>query len=105
MPVVLFGREYWNTIINFRALLAEGVISPGDRQLFNFTDEPEEAWEILGRESLNAHLPCEAMLSMSRGHSDCNAKIHSKDKSHDNGQLCQRVVANCGNSQMLALAA
>ncbi len=79
LPVVLFGREYWNSIINFEALLADGAISPGDMKLFHFVDEPEEAWEILSREGLNAHLPSESMRSMARGQSNCNAKIHAKD--------------------------
>ncbi len=79
LPVVLFGREYWNSIINFEALLADGAISPDDKKLFHFADEPEEAWEILSREGLNAHLPSEAMRSMARGQSNCNAKIHAKD--------------------------
>ena len=78
LPVVLFGRAYWTTIINFDALLAEGAISPGDMQLFHFADEPEEAWEILTREGLNAHLPSEAMRHAARGQSDCGAKIHSE---------------------------
>lgn len=79
LPVVLFDREYWTTIINFGALLAEGAISPGDKKLFHFADEPEEAWEILSREGLNAHLPSEAMRSMARGQSNCDAKIHAGD--------------------------
>ncbi|MBL6650618.1 MAG: LOG family protein [Reyranella sp.] len=79
LPVVLFGREYWTTIINFGALLAEGAISPGDKKLFHFADEPEEAWEILSREGLNAHLPSEAMRSTARGQSNCDAKIHAED--------------------------
>jgi len=81
LPVVLFDREYWTTIINFGALLAEGAISPGDKKLFHFADEPEEAWEILTREGLDAHLPSEAMRRAARGQSDCGAKIHA-DRSH-----------------------
>jgi uncharacterized protein (TIGR00730 family) len=75
LPVVLFDREYWTTIVNFGALLSEGAISPGDNKLFHFANEPDEAWEILSREGLNAHLPSEAMRSMARGQSNCDAKM------------------------------
>jgi uncharacterized protein (TIGR00730 family) len=78
LPVVLLGREYWNTIINFRALLAEGAISPGDQQLIHFADEPEEAWEALTRQGLTAHLPSDTMRSLAHRESGCDAKIHSK---------------------------
>jgi len=29
-PVLIFGREYWERIINFAALVEEGIISPED---------------------------------------------------------------------------
>src|SRR6185295_11644271 len=28
MPIVLFGTEYWNTVVNFDALIRFGVINP-----------------------------------------------------------------------------
>jgi uncharacterized protein (TIGR00730 family) len=49
--VVIYGREYWNRVINFRALSDWGAISPKDMDLFHFADTPEEAFEIL-RENL-----------------------------------------------------
>jgi hypothetical protein len=45
--VVIYGREYWNRVINFRALADWGAISPKDMDLFHFADTPEEAFEIL----------------------------------------------------------
>src|SRR5947209_12944698 len=30
MPVIIYGREYWNRIINFQALVDSGAISPND---------------------------------------------------------------------------
>jgi uncharacterized protein (TIGR00730 family) len=57
IPVVLFGQEYWRRIVDFDELMAESAISPEDRQLFAFVEEPEEAWEVLCRKGLNAHLP------------------------------------------------
>jgi uncharacterized protein (TIGR00730 family) len=47
VPIVLFGSEYWKRLINFEFLVEEGVISPGDLDLFQFADEPEVAWDMI----------------------------------------------------------
>ncbi|MEJ0005270.1 MAG: TIGR00730 family Rossman fold protein [Steroidobacteraceae bacterium] len=47
IPVILYGSEYWNEIINFKALLRHGVISAEDLDLFNFADTPEAALQVL----------------------------------------------------------
>jgi uncharacterized protein (TIGR00730 family) len=47
IPVLLFGREFWERVIDFRALVEEGTISPGDLQLFEFVETAEAAWEII----------------------------------------------------------
>jgi uncharacterized protein (TIGR00730 family) len=44
MPVLLFGKEFWNRVINFEELMLEGVISPRDLDLFLMVDTAEEAW-------------------------------------------------------------
>jgi uncharacterized protein (TIGR00730 family) len=46
-PVLLFGREFWERIINFEALAEEGTISRDDLSLFHFVETAEEAWEIV----------------------------------------------------------
>ena len=43
LPIVLFGSEFWNKIINFEAYVEWGVISPGDLHLFKIIDTVEEA--------------------------------------------------------------
>ncbi len=45
VPVILFGRSYWEKIIDWRGLLEEGVIDPDDLSLFEFAETPVEAWE------------------------------------------------------------
>ena len=47
IPVLLFGREYWERIINFSALVEEGVIDRSDLELFSFVETAEEAWVLL----------------------------------------------------------
>ena len=49
IPVLLFGREFWERIINFDAMVAEGTISPGDLELFHYVDTAEEAWELISQ--------------------------------------------------------
>ena len=47
MPIVLFGTDYWDEIVNFDALLKYGMINPGDLELFQRTNSVEEAYEIV----------------------------------------------------------
>ncbi len=47
IPVLLYGREYWEEIINFEALARHGMISPQDLKLFHFVDTPLEAFDAL----------------------------------------------------------
>jgi len=47
VEVVLYGSEYWNSVINFDALAEWGTISPDDKNLFKMADTPEEAFEVL----------------------------------------------------------
>lgn len=43
LPIVLYGSEFWNKILNFNAFLEYGVISPKDLNLFKIVDSVEEA--------------------------------------------------------------
>ena len=45
LPIMLFGREFWERVVNFDALVEEGVVSPNDLDLFHFVETAEEAWE------------------------------------------------------------
>lgn len=44
IPILLFGREFWERVVNFGALAEEGVIAPDDLKLFHFVETAEEAW-------------------------------------------------------------
>ncbi len=50
MPVVLYGTDYWKSVINFDELLKWGMISPEDLDLFRFFDDPDEAFRHLQKE-------------------------------------------------------
>lgn len=47
VPVLLFGKEYWQRIINFEALVDEGTIDPHDLKLFKYVETAQQAWEFL----------------------------------------------------------
>mgnify|MGYP006280257071 CR=1 FL=1 len=47
MPILLFGSEFWNRLLNFDAFLEWGVISPRDLDLFKIVDDPMEAKDYL----------------------------------------------------------
>jgi len=50
VSVVLYGRRYWENILNFPAMVQYRVISPEDLNLFVYKDTPQEAFEYLVRE-------------------------------------------------------
>src|SRR5699024_3821052 len=43
IPFLLFGREFWERIINWEALAEAGTISDEDLDLFRFVESAEEA--------------------------------------------------------------
>lgn len=47
MPVVLFGSEFWDEVVNFEALVKWGMISAEDLDLFLKTDSVDEAFNYL----------------------------------------------------------
>lgn len=47
VPFLLFGREFWETIVNWRALADAGTISHEDLNLFRFVETAQEAIDIL----------------------------------------------------------
>ena len=47
IPVILFGKDFWTRVVNFDALVEEGVISAPDLDLFHFVETADEAWGIV----------------------------------------------------------
>ncbi len=41
--ILLYGRRFWNEVLNFDAMVRYGVISAADLELFSFADTPAEA--------------------------------------------------------------
>jgi len=49
IPVLLFGREFWERVIDFQVLVDEGTIAAQDVNLFRYVDTAEEAWEVIAQ--------------------------------------------------------
>lgn len=64
LPIVLFGKDYWNKVVNFAALAEEGMISEADLKLFEIVDNPEEGWASLIRRGLSPQAPAPLKLSL-----------------------------------------
>jgi len=50
MPIVLFGNDYWNEVVDFDALVKHGTIDAKDLKIVHRTDSVDDAFEwITGR--------------------------------------------------------
>lgn len=49
IPIVLVGKEFWNTVVNIPGLASYGVISPEEAESCDVVDTPEEAWQIIAK--------------------------------------------------------
>ena len=47
IPIILFGREYWERVIDFQFLADEGTIADEDIELFQFAETAEEGWAMI----------------------------------------------------------
>jgi uncharacterized protein (TIGR00730 family) len=49
-PIVLFGKEFWNELINLETLVEWGMISEDDLNYIHITDSVEDAFNFVVRE-------------------------------------------------------
>ena len=47
IPIILYSREYWESIVDFPKMADEGVIDDEDLKLISYAESPEEAWKII----------------------------------------------------------
>ncbi len=47
VPVLLFGQEYWQRIIDFDELLEEGVVGDADLSLFHYVNTAQLGWDVI----------------------------------------------------------
>jgi uncharacterized protein (TIGR00730 family) len=49
IPILLFGKEFWQRVIRFDLLVEEGTISDAETRLFKYVETAEEAWDYIRR--------------------------------------------------------
>lgn len=47
LPIVLMGKEFWQEVINWDALVDNGTIDPEDIDLFVYAETAQEAWDYI----------------------------------------------------------
>ena len=47
IPILIFGKAFWERVLNLQALIDEGMISPEDVNLIQHVETAEEAWDII----------------------------------------------------------
>src|SRR3954463_14380230 len=56
LGVFLYGREYWEAILDLKPMDEWGAISPADLDLLKWVNSPDEAWEHLRAHLMTFHL-------------------------------------------------
>ncbi len=46
-PILLFGRAFWERLIDFDFLVETGMVGAADLGLFRYVETAEEAWQVL----------------------------------------------------------
>jgi uncharacterized protein (TIGR00730 family) len=49
VPVVLFGTEFWNSLVNWQKLVDEGFIDASDMNFIKFSDDVDEVFRYIKR--------------------------------------------------------
>ncbi|MGI6401588.1 MAG: LOG family protein [Thermoguttaceae bacterium] len=47
LPIILFGKDFWDKVVNFQYLVDVGMICPKDLELFHYAETAEEGWKII----------------------------------------------------------
>lgn len=47
IPIILFGKSFWDQLLNIPFLVAEGMISPEDVDLVTYVETAQEAFQVL----------------------------------------------------------
>ena len=56
IQIILYGSEYWDPILKFDPMVEWGAINPGDRELVQRADTPQQAFELLRAHLTTHHL-------------------------------------------------
>lgn len=53
LPIVIYGSDYWNKILNLQPMADYGMIDKADLKLFRFCDTPQDAFNYLRKHLIN----------------------------------------------------
>ena len=56
IEVVLYGRDYWNQVLNFKPMAEWGAIAEQDLELLSYADTPSDAFDLLRAHLIEHHL-------------------------------------------------
>jgi uncharacterized protein (TIGR00730 family) len=56
ISVILYGREYWDAVLNFGPMAEWGAVGEKDLELLHYADSPAEAFERLRADLIQHHL-------------------------------------------------
>ena len=68
MPIILFGRTFWEELINWEKLAESGLIDPDDLGIFHYCETASEAWT-----SIHSFWEAQAQQDSGSGASDDDA--------------------------------
>ena len=75
LGVFMYGREYWEEVLDLKPLVDWGAISPVDLNLLNWVDSPEDAFEQLRTHLMAHHLVPETPQGGSRAGNRENERV------------------------------
>ena len=79
MTVVIYGSDYWKSVINLQKLVDTGAISPKDIDLLQFADTPEDAFALLQKGLTEIYLQPEQIAAEARKQSEPLANITAEE--------------------------
>lgn len=47
VPVILFGKSFWERAFDLDFLAEQGTITPGDQDIIDYVDTADEAWDLI----------------------------------------------------------
>jgi len=70
LPILLYGTDYWKSLLNFEMLVQHGMIDAGDLDLFHFVDSPTQAFDLLQQRLQVSMEPVTPAFAKSKNPSD-----------------------------------
>lgn len=64
IPIALFDRSYWSSVLNLNAMLSMGMIEASDLELITYADTAEDLWRQLTEQGVLNRLSPEARIRL-----------------------------------------